>query len=366
MKNEGKNIHLYFGDDDFTISEKISEEAESFENFFGGINVYKIDWQNDKLNKLDGLSQLQSGLMSSSLFSSDKMVVLKNFLPILSPNKNLNGEGKEGKEDKRKDKNEIEKENIILKYIKNPQPGIKIFFVEKGALDKRSKIYKEFLNLEKRNEAEIKEFFIPAGFQFDEWIAERVEKLGGKMEKKAANILAIFLGKGFAQKDKKKKVVQSFDLWEVNNEIEKLISYCWGREISEKDVELLVVSKIDMNVFNLIDSIGSKNKGKAVLLLNSQIEKGLNENYILTMLAYQFRNLLKVKSLLEQGLSSSAITAETKMHPFVVQKSVQQCQNFKLADLKKIYGKLYDADVAIKTGKMSPRLVLDLLVLSFA
>lgn len=355
-------IHLYFGDDDFTISEEISKEIEPFEKKFGGINVYKIDWQNDSFTKQDKLSQLQDGLMSSSLFSSDKMVILKNFLSSRSPNENSSDRGKD--EEKQKDKNEVEKENIILKYTKNRKQSIEVFFIEKGIPDKRGRVYKEFLNLEKSGAIEIKEFFMPAGFQFDKWIEKRVIKLGGGIRKEATNVLAISLGKGLTQKDKKNRTAQPFDLWEVNNEIEKLINYCWGREITEKDVELLVNSKIDMNVFNLVDSIGLKNKSKSVFLLNSQVEKGLNENYILTMLAYQFRNLLRVKGLLKQGLSVSAIISETKMHPFVVQKSVDQCQNFKLEDLKKIYRKLYDADVAIKTGKMAPRLVLDLLVLS--
>jgi len=358
------NIHLYFGNDDFTISEEISREIESFEKKFGGINVYKIDWQNDSFGKQDKLSQLQDGLMSGSLFSSNKMIILKNFLFSSFVDKNSDSDSQNKDKERQKDKNEIEKENIILKYTKDPKQSIEVFFIEKGAQDKRGKIYKEFLNLEKCGIAEIREFFIPAGFQFDKWIEKRAIKLGGKIKKGAVNVLAISLGKGLTQKDKKNKAIQSFDLWEVNNEIEKLISYCWGREITEKDVELLVNSKIDMNIFNLIDSIGLKNKSKSVFLLSSQIEKGLNENYVLTMLIYQFRNLLRVKSLLEQGLSASAITSETKMHPFIVQKSINQCQNFKLEDLKKIYSKLYDADVAIKTGRITSRLVLDLLVLS--
>lgn len=363
IKNNTKQmIYLYFGDDDFTICEEVSKEIESFEKKFGGINVYKIDWQNDSFSKQDKLSQLQDGLMSNSLFSSDKMVILKNFLSSCDPDKGSSDRNKE--KEKQKDKNEIEKENIILKYVKSPKQNIKVVFIEKRTLDKRGRIYKEFLNLEKRGAMEIREFFMPAGFQFDKWIEKRVIKLGGEIKREAISVLAISLGKGLTQKDKKNRTVWSFDLWEVNNEIEKLISYCWGREITEKDVELLVNSKIDMNVFNLIDSIGLKNKSKSALLLNFQVEKGLNENYILTMLAYQFRNLLRVKSMLELGLSSSAIISETKIHPFVVKKSINQCRNFKLEDLKKIYRKLYDADVAIKTGRMAPRLVLDLLVLS--
>ncbi len=82
------------------------------------------------------------------------------------------------------------------------------------------------------------------------------------------------------------------------------------------------------------------------------------------MFVYQFRNLLKIKSLLEQNLSNQEIAVKAKMHPFVIQKSVEQCRRFEMEDLKKIYQKLFDADLAIKTGKINPRLALDLLVVS--
>jgi DNA polymerase-3 subunit delta len=231
-------------------------------------------------------------------------------------------------------------------------------------LDKRKKNYKELCKLEKTGLAEIKEFVTPANFSFDLWIKNRVAKLNGKIKNSAVNILAISLGKGMAQKDRNKNLKQSYNLWEADNEINKLVNYCDGQEITDENVRLLVQSKVDMNIFNLIDSISSKNKSRSALLLNQQIGKGLNEIYILTMFVYQFRNLLKIKSLLEQNLSNREIAMKAKMHPFVVQKSIEQCGRFTISDLKKIYQKLFDADLAIKTGKINPRLALDLLVVS--
>ncbi|MCK4891193.1 MAG: DNA polymerase III subunit delta [Candidatus Pacebacteria bacterium] len=355
--NNNKNIHLYFGDDDFTIAEEIKKEKEDFEKKSGSINIHEIDWNDQSLSKDEKLAKLQDALMSGSLFSSDKLLIIKNSLFSLSKKK---------KEDESEEKNSgsnDEKEKLILKYLENSQKEIKIFFIEEG-LDKRKKIYKELLRLEKLGLVKIKEFNIPSDFKFENWIKDRIEKFGENIKKDAINVLAISLGKGLAQKDRSGKMNQAYNLWEASNEIEKLISYCNGREILKEDVELLVKSKVDMNIFNLIDSISSGNKNKAVLLLNKQLEEGLNENYILTMFVYQFRNLIKIKSLLNQGLVNQQIVSQTKMHPFVVQKSVKQCQKFDTQTLKKIYKKLFDADLAIKTGKMDARLVLDLIVVS--
>jgi DNA polymerase III subunit delta len=358
MESNKKNIYLYFGDDDFTIAENIRKEKDSFEKKNGAINMHEIDWNNQNLSKDEKLGKLQNGLMSGSLFSSEKLLIIKKGLFSLNKKK---------KEDDKAEEENVadsdEKEKIILKYLANPQKEIRIFFVEEN-LDKRKKIYKELLGLEKSGMAEIKEFSMPADFKFESWIKNRIEKFGGRIKNDALNYLIISLGKGLAQKDRGGKISQPYNLWEANNEIEKLASYCNGKEIEKVDVELLVKSKVDMNIFSLIDSISSKNKNKAALLLNRQIEEGLNENYILTMFVYQFRNLIKIKSLLDQGFANPQIVAQTKMHPFVVQKTVQQCQKFEMVNLRKIYQKLFDADLAIKTGKMNARLVLDLLVAS--
>ena len=365
-----KNISLFFGEDDFTIAEEIKKAKEDFAKNFDDLNISEIDWENQNLSEKEKLAELQNELMANSLFSSDKLLVIKNSLfsknsdDTPHPNPFPRREGatnspfqKGGRGDS------VGREDIILKYLEDPQGKTKIFFVE-NSLDKRKRIYKELNKLEKAGTVEMKEFIIPANFNFDLWIKNRVTKLGGKIENNAINILAVSLGKGMAQKDRNKNLKQSYNLWEADNEISKLVSYCNDREITEKDVPLLVQSKVDLNIFNLIDSISSKNKSKSALLLNQQIEKGLNEIYILTMFVYQFRNLLKIKSLLEQNLSNQEIAIKAKMHPFVIQKSIEQCRRFEMKDLKKIYQKLFDADLAIKTGKINPRLALDLLVVS--
>lgn len=346
-----KNIFLFFGEDDFTIAGELKKEKEGFEKEFKNAEICEIDWNDGNLDEKEKMARLQNGLMANSLFGVDKLLVVKNVLFSRNTKLDKEEEIKSGKE------------KIILKYLENPQENIKIFFVEDN-LDKRKKIYKEIFKLEKGGKAEIKEFLTPANFQFDNWIKMMVEKSGGKIEREAVSALAISLGRGLAQKDKNKKIIQSYNLWEAKSEIEKLVSYCDGGEITKSDVKLLVKSKVDMNIFNLIDSISSKNKRKAVSLLNEQIDEGANEIYMLTMFVYQFRNLLRVKSLLSKGMSSFEIASETRMHPFVVQKSIEQCGKFEMNDLKKIYKKLSDADLAIKTGKINSRLVLDLLVVS--
>jgi len=356
---KNKNIHFWFGEDDFSISEELAIKKAEFAKKYGDINIYSIDWKYDNDDEREKMSRLQVGLSSDSLFSSNKLLILKNVLSSAKKKKKNELLGEEG------DNAGSAKDEMILKYFAKPKESIDLFLIE-SEVDQRKKTYKELIKLEKQGMAELKEFLLPVDRSFDAWIVQRVEKGGGKINKDAVNVLSLSLGKGFSQRDKSKKVTQSYDLWEADSEISKLVSFADGKEITKDDIELLVRSKVDMNIFNLTDSISQRNKQKAILLLNMQIEKGANEIYILTMLIRQFRNLLIVKDLLEEGLSNLQIVQRTKMHPFVVKKTIEQCRNFKFSDLKKIYQKLYDADVAIKTGKMESGLALDLLVVSIA
>lgn len=354
------NIYLYYGDDDFTMTEKINKEKKSFEKKGGGFNIYEIDWDNQSISKDEKLSKLKDGLSAGSLFSSEKLIIVKNCLfPSGSKKKN----NTDNQEEINKKKGESEKDELILKYFKNLQEEVKIFFIEDGT-DKRKKTYKELVKYEQAGLAKIKEFIVPAGLDFKKWLKRRIEKAGGKINQETLEVFSISLGQGLALKEKGGKINQAYNLWEANNEIDKLVSYCEGREIEKADLKLLVKSKVDMNIFNLIDALSSRNKNKALLLLNEQLEMGLNENYILSMFVYQFRNLLKVKSLLEQNLSNQEIVAKTKLHPFVVQKSIQQSQKFEIQTLKKIYKKILDADSAMKTGKMNGAMILDLIIVS--
>ena len=49
-------------------------------------------------------------------------------------------------------------------------------------------------------------------------------------------------------------------------------------------------------------------------------------------------------------------------HPYVIKKTIQQARSFSLSELKKIYQKIFQVDLGIKTGKIEPETALDLFV----
>ena len=96
--------------------------------------------------------------------------------------------------------------------------------------------------------------------------------------------------------------------------------------------------------------------------MHKHLEKGESPLYLLSMINFQFRNLLMIKELVEENQPYYSILRKTQLKPFVVGKSYQQAQRFGLPELKKIYRKIFQADLDIKTGKMKAETALDLLI----
>jgi len=53
---------------------------------------------------------------------------------------------------------------------------------------------------------------------------------------------------------------------------------------------------------------------------------------------------------------------ELNLHPFVIKKSLWQARKFSLEELKRIYRKIFQIDLNIKTGRLDPQIALDLLI----
>ena len=311
-------IIFLYGEDSYRSRQKLNQIKEKFK---------KSDPSNINLAILDGektsLEEIRKTIQAVPFLAKKRLVIIEN---LLTKNKN---------------KTLLEELANYIKKRKISESTVLVFW-EENKPDERTKLFKL---LKKPGRAQ--EFKLLSGYSLSRWIKGEIEKRGGKIERKAIEKLAAYVGN---------------DLWQMSNEIDKLISYQALKPITSENVEVLVKAKLDTNIFNLIDAIGEKNRKGALKLLQDQIESGAHPLYLLTMIIYQFRNLLIIKDLIEQGLNQYQIQKETKIHPFVVQKTFSQARNFSLNELKKIYQKLLETDIALKTSKIEPNLALDLLI----
>ncbi len=309
MPKMPKNLMIIFlyGPDTYRSQQKLKEIVEHYKK------IHK-SWLSLKYfdAKEDSLEDLLDWLKQSPMFKEKKLVVLKNALKFANHLKPL-----------------AKSDHIIL------------FFEESTAFVKFQ-------------DAKVQKFEFLQGGELRKWVKKEFDKLGAHPELKAIEKLISFVGS---------------DSWRLSNEIKKLSSYthnisafaetsshltprpAW--QVSVKDVELLVRPKVETDIFETIDAVAEKNKKEALSLLKKHLQKGDSPVYLLAMINYQFRNLLLAKS---KGFE------RLKLHPFVARKSIAQARLFTADELKKIYRKIFEADLNIKTGKMEPKTALDLLI----
>ncbi len=131
--------------------------------------------------------------------------------------------------------------------------------------------------------------------------------------------------------------------------------------ITKKVVNELLAREAEDNIFGFIDALAAKNKRMAFLTLEEEFRAGAAELAILGAIVRQVRILLQIKSM-TGSLQKDAVAKQLAIHPYVAQKSLQQVKNFQLNELKNIYRRLLEIDMAIKTSSVPARALFDRMI----
>lgn len=229
----------------------------------------------------------------------------------------------------------------LADYLPNLPPTTRLVFVEEKSLLPSHPILKMA-----RKEC-VKEFRRPREGDLSGWIERRVKAKGGNLSSEAITLLAALVGN---------------DLRLLDQEIEKLLLYADGRQVTSQDVQALVSLARQASIFDLVDCVGRRQTDRALRLLHRLLDDGEAPLYLLTMLARQVRILIQVSELRGQGVAPAEVAGRLKLHPYVAEKALAQAQNFSLAQLEAAHQRLVETDWAIKTGKAEEVLALDMLV----
>ena len=174
--------------------------------------------------------------------------------------------------------------------------------------------------------------------------------MGGGIERAASRKLLLLIGD---------------DLESIANEIDKLALFAKSRgrsEISESDADEMVRAKYAPQIFPFIESVVSGKSKEAFEVLEEFYEVGENENYLISMITYQYRTLISIADFQRRGVASNLIAKEAGIHPFVLSKSLPILERYSWEKLLLAYQRILEADSSMKNGKVEPRLALDLLV----
>jgi len=306
-------IILLYGEDTFRLRQKLTEVTEEYEvKHKTGLNLTRF-----KENNFD-FDKIREKIESISMFDEKKLIILENALS-----------------------NKIFSEDF-LKYIKKNKlkenQDIIIIFHQEGKLTRPSLT---------RNVSMFEEFKLLLGNDLVNWLKKQAGKNNININQENLKKLIAYVGN---------------DLWQLNNELNKLGSYKGDQLINEQDIDLLIKSKIDTDIFKTLDALGRRDKKTAFRLLHEHLKQGENEIYLFSMFIYQIRVLLKLKDLIEKGTSFYDLPKLSGLHPYVIKKSSEQLRSFSLNQLKNIYKYLLKIELGLKKGRLDGSAALDLFV----
>ena len=304
---------LLYGEDGFRLRQKLNEIVKEYQTKHqSGLNLVRF-----KENGFD-FDKIKQNVQSISMFDEKKLIILENVLKNKSVSEDL---FKYIKKSKLKDDPDV----IMVIFQEDKSVGI--------AFKREASMSEEFKPLE--------------GIELINWLKKQADKNKINISQIALRKLIAYVGN---------------DLWQLNNELNKLGSYKTGQEINEQDIDVLVNAKLDTNIFKTLDALAKRDKKTAFKLLHEHLEQGENEIYLLSMFVYQVRTLIKLKDLIERGVQYYELAKKSKLHPFVVKKSSEQLRNFSLDQLKRIYQYLFEIELGIKKGRLDGQTALDLLI----
>lgn len=150
----------------------------------------------------------------------------------------------------------------------------------------------------------------------------------------------------------------------INNEIDKLISYTEGRDITKEDIQDMMPVKSENDIFNLVDYLSQKKVKQAVDIYNELVFRGEKSSSILRMIQRQYDLLLNIKLQVGKGKDKDTIAKELRLHPYVCEKMINQSKKFTLRALKNILSMSLETEKRIKSLSTDSNVELEMFMIN--
>ncbi len=312
-------IYIY-GEDTFRSRQYLREQVEKFKQTRDpqGFNTVFLD------AKTEPSSRIIEEVLTTPFLAERRMIVVSNILSIT-------------------DKEFAARLAQRLEEKKIPETNVVIFWQgETIGKSKEIKTLQELLLKEKY----VQKFEPLVGASLSRFVQKEFSDRGVAVDEVVVEKLILQAGS---------------DLWVLSGLVNQLAAYKPKEKITADDVAKFVSSTSDQNVFNLVEAIFSGNHRQAFTLLQGSDEDVFK---LVGLLLWQLRILVQMRDCIDREdiVQSEVLAKKLGIHPFVVKKNLALVKKHTLEDFQKIYERLLDMDVKIKTGFAKPEILMDLLV----
>lgn len=311
-------VYLLYGKEEFLIEDAINLlKDKTVQPDFKDLNYHVFHIKDSDISSIISTCQ-------TAPFISDKRVVIVKGIESISTSES----------------------SELVEYIKRPCNTTSLILVAlTGKIEKGSNLFSE---LDKRNY--MFAFNSMSEKELPQWIRTEIRKTGKDISDAAIGHLIETTGK---------------ELSDLKKEIEKLTLFAGNKKTIDISDAEMTVSDIKMSsIFNFTDSLGKKDIKESLMALGKIIKtkEGEEPLKILAMITRQFRILLKMKTLNKRNTPKNKIAGMAGVSPFYIEKYLKQSDVFTEDELLRIFSKLYETDIALKSSRLH-RLILERLVM---
>lgn len=316
-----QNIRLFYGPNQFACMRELSRWKAAFVAKYGDFDIEILDGK--------GLSsdRIIQCCDTHPFMGEKRLVIVRDFLPEASK-KAQKDDIKEGDDDAEL----AQKDNYesIISYFEHFPDTCVLVFVS-GNPDKRTRFFKALQNV-----GQIHEFREIKGITFARWVLDEAKELGISLEPRALDYFTLHVGE---------------DMWKAVSELEKLALYT-PDPITIRDIDTVVSSNVQVKIFAFVDALGYRDTAKAIRLFRQLLDGGENIFMVFNMIIRQFRLLLQIRALSDNGSDRKTIMSRLRLAPFQVATLIEQAKKFQFSKLVSVYKDLLALDVSLKTGKI--------------
>ncbi len=325
-------LYILLGQDDFSIDQTVKDIK-------GGIGDQTLLAANT--NTLDGrqvtLDQLKTVCETAPFLAERRLVIVNGLLERFERKGTSSRQEKIGQSS-----NQQNKHKSFGTYISKIPDSTVLVLVDRR-IGSSNPLLREL-----SAKAVVKSFPLLKGTKLQQWIQRHITGQGSNISPQALNLLAELVGS---------------DLRVMVNEINKLVSFTAGRRIEEEDVKMVVSHALQANIFTMVDAVLQFKAGVAQQSLQQLLRGGSAPAYLLVMLSRQVQMAVRIKELRSQRKTEAEIQNRLGLTSvFALRKTLERVDRYPSQRLKRVYDKLLEADLSIKTGKYDGALALNILV----
>lgn len=234
----------------------------------------------------------------------------------------------------------------LAEYMKDIPETTNFIFVE-SEIDKRGKLYKAV-----KDRGRVVELSKQDEHTLLRWILGNIKKEGKNTTESTVRYLLSKCGT---------------DMENLQKEMEKLFCYTLEKDVIEiADIEEICTTQITNQIFEMVSAVAEKKQKKALDLYYDLLALKEPPMRILYLLSRQFRLLMEVKGLAENGYGKKDIAATAGLHPYVAGKYIEQAKAFRMKELRGILEESVEIEERVKTGLLGDVLGVELFIVKYS